>query len=248
MPKTKIKERPILFSAEMVNAILAKKKSNTRRIIKPQPQGELGTNFALSQRYFQQKLSERKVSDLGCGLFSYDRDWFVKCPYGIVGDKLWVKETFFAFGKWTKNGFTKTGKQSYKFIDLTGKTNAASTKNYIYAATDPKPMYLGTQATKESGGAMWWKRPAIFMPRVASRITLDITDLQAERVQGISESDAIAEGMPKPDHYYCDESGGAFGHRCKSSETFFKELWIEINGEDSWNRNDWVWVIGFENK
>lgn len=197
-----MKEKPIIFSSEMVKAILKNRKSQTRRIIKPQP--TLASDGKID---WIVKKQWQGAWTLGVG-------GNMTCPLGKIGDKLWVREP------WNNCQ-----------IDLCAC--------YEYCVCPPF-IYRGDGEIEDQK----WKSPR-FMPKIASRITLEITDIRVERIQDISEEDAQKEGMPKPSHYYCDEMGGWEGHRCKKSSTFFKELWEEINGLESWNDNNWVWVIGF---
>ncbi len=164
-------ERPILFSADMVHAIMAGRKSQTRRVVKPRELKFLGVSRGgLLSRFFPGK-----------------------CPYGAVGDRLWVKETF-------------------QPVQLASAVTA-----WRYRATDLK------------GLAPW--KPSIFMPRSASRITLEIVSVHVERLNDISNEDCFAEGLP------WDTS--------KGNRTWYADLWESINGKGSWDENPWVWVIEF---
>jgi len=173
-------EKPILFSGQMVRAILDGRKTQTRRIVKPQPasngKGDRGAEHIGGTwfRVWSQPLGN-----------STD----IHCPYGVLGDRLWVKETF-------------------QPVQL-----ASEVTQWRYAATDKK------------GLANW--KPSIFMPRKASRITLEITALRVERLQAISRYDQISEG--------CSEPVGEY-----------QRLWERINGKDSWDANPWVWVVTFK--
>lgn len=176
--------KPILFSSDMVKALLAGTKTQTRRLVKPQPQ------------------------------ISHDID----CPYGKPGDLLWVRETWcpvddsdFDGGEW---------------IDY-----RATPK---YEASHP----AGWENEPDSPDALKW-RPSIHMPRWASRITLRITDVRVERLQEISEADAIAEGCPAVSLYSLDCESTPPSHH-------FRALWESINGKGSWDENPWVWAITFE--
>lgn len=95
---------------------------------------------------------------------------------------------------------------------------------------------------EERGGARW--RPAIHMPRWASRITLEITGVRAERLNEISETDALAEGVPKAWQYADTYLTPAGDFAC--AEVAFQRLWESINGTGSWQANPWVWVIEFK--
>lgn len=195
-----MKERPILFSTPMVRAILEGRKSQTRRIIKPQPEYSEG----MSKWVLYPKQHPTVYADL-INAYKY-------CPYGQPGDVLWVRETWFDAG--------------YYFI-------------YRADSTDD--------------GFKW--RPSIFMPKVASRLKLKVTDIRVERVQDITEEDALREGVEYMDNQmvegeddpcriYCDYTDNET--ILMSAKSSYKSLWKSINGKDSWESNPWVWVIEFE--
>lgn len=156
------------------------------------------------------------------------------CPYGQRGDQLWIRETFFAWGRWEPRFSSKKGRDEWHFVDMTLETGHV----YCYAAGGAQPALL---AGKRDGSftPLWWKRPAIFMPRWASRITLEITDVRVELLQDISESDAIAEG--------CGVLKPFSGHSQNSdvAKENYRMLWENIHGAGSWEANPPVWVIGF---
>jgi len=111
---------------------------------------------------------------------------------------------------------------------------------YLYAADNPRPQTLGG---RRNGGVTpkWWKRPAIFMPRAASRIDLEITGVRVERLQDISETDAQAEGCSLEGMTPSgDDSGSAI-----YGPGGYRALWEQINGAGSWAANPWVWVVEF---
>lgn len=198
-------ERPILFSGPMVRAILEGRKTQTRRIVKPQPPQYINELHGdeLSKRAPYALECNETGNIVGSG-FQDDNDALYKCPYGTVGDRLWVREAFHK---------------------ISGNTQAC-----VY------------RASCENGSEKNYKfTPSIHMPRWASRITLGITGVRVERLQDISEADAIAEGC-EPVNPITDndvEANGpcAFG---------FKLLWQSIYGPDSWDENPWVWVLDFE--
>jgi hypothetical protein len=98
--------KPIIMSTDMVKAILDGRKTQTRRVIKPQPEGKYGTIFKNGEVEFRVDVGEiPKVLN------------HYKCPYGSIGDKLWVRETFYCYGHWIKNGISKTGRQKWRFVD-----------------------------------------------------------------------------------------------------------------------------------
>jgi len=183
--------RPILFSTEMVQAILLGRKTQTRRVVKVQP------------------------ADLEFEIDNVCRDWnyifkaypkeadipiwnFGKCPFGEPGDILWVRETMIK-----NDGFT------YWPVADGYKKNTHLDKTI----------------------------PSIHMPKIACRLFLKISAQRIERLHKISEDDAIAEGITKPEKL----------QRFKKMATvFFSRLWKRIYGDGSWNENPFVWVIEFE--
>lgn len=169
-----MKERPIIFNAEMVRAILDGRKTQTRRVMKVQPEyPELGlrhivdsTNSDDIGKYFWSQ------SD-ACGI-NKPRSKPFSCPFGQVGDRLWVRETF---------------------MDLTGTGIEATTgkfEGFAYRADTPAGSY-GDEVRKEYG--LKWT-PSLHMPRKACRILLEITAVRVERLNDISEEDAKVEGAP----------------------------------------------------
>lgn len=203
---TAIKERPILFSGEMVRAILDGRKGQTRRVIKPQP--TIPEEFLSWCRWADEWATtdtrmpeeERTVID----------EW--TCPYGKPGDRLWVRETWAPIPESRPSGYFSNP----ELID----------KNFWYRASDSLPTWGGK-----------WK-PSIHMPRAASRITLEVTDVRVERVQHISEADAAAEGVDA-----IPSAPAALTHR-----TSFAKLWDTINSKRGhpWSNNDWVWAVSFK--
>lgn len=207
-----MKERPILFSAPMVQAILAGTKTQTRRIAKPRRKPSLldGT------------WTDDYVLDEG------NREWLMRdCPFGAIVDRLWVRETFAEVGS--------IGKPIDWF-------------EYQYRADFRDGIWNGDHSMCFDR----WK-PSIFMPRAASRITLEIESIHVERLQDINEADAIAEGVSEvgigmhmykmyTDYTKLWEMGGY----CLSAAVSYQSLWESINGIESWDVNPWVWVITFK--
>ena len=152
----------------------------------------------------------------------------INCPYGQVGDRLWVRETHYRWGKWIKNGFSKTGKQKWTF----------NSPDREVCYTDEPPTHIFPNKARNTVG--WFKRPSIFMPRWASRITLEITEVRVERVQKITEEDAKAEGTSLfiPSNPYKEYH---------NHQTSFCYLWDSLNAKRGygWEVNPWVWVVSF---
>lgn len=228
-----MKERPILFSGAMVQAILGGCKTQTRRVMKPQPapRGSFCTNDP-------QDSCDAFIS--WCDLEDIDRlvhpdiesHWHTQtCPYGVPGDRLWVRETFCA----VECGDSK----------LYPDARIVDGVELWYRADIEMPLMYRLD---DSDDAPRW-RPSIFMPRAYSRITLEITDVRIERVQNISESDARAEGFPM----WCESVkhrpiGSKEEHKPYLPQEWFHGLWDSINAERGygWSANPWVWVVGFK--
>lgn len=175
-----MKERPMLFSAPMVRAIIDGTKMQTRR--------------AFSGKLLRAWASEGWAT-------GYRRH---SCPYGSPGDKLWVRETW-----------------------------APATDRTWYRATDG-----------EQGPPLGWK-PSIFMPRWASRITLDVVHVRVERLREISHNDAKREGAmawAKESNLKCEPRDEPLS----LAQLAFSHLWESINGAESWSANPLVWVIEFK--
>jgi len=220
-----MKERPILFSAPMVRAILSGTKTQTRRVVKPSPEWtEPGTAW---------KFSEDGHS--GPGWYAYNDDYpeegalFYRFPYGQPGDRLWVRETW--------QGPLVDDFESY----LADPDKFKKPEFCEYAADGgPAPEFVTLDDELEQ---RW--RPSIHMPRWASRILLEVVSLRVERLADISKDDAMAEGIVlQPD--------GGFGLADSTHYNFsdptdsYCSLWESINGDGSWLLNPWVWVVEFK--
>jgi hypothetical protein len=194
------KERPILFSGPMVRAILDGSKTQTRRVVKPQP--------------------------LSAGP--------VPCPYGKIGHRLWVRETH------------RYGVHDDLWDAVEYKADGAWMKP---SGLDQSTGWKFSQEC-DSDTHRW--RSPIFMPRWASRILLEVTDVRVERVQEISEADVLAEGVDyengetaewfdEGEHYYIAGSphtGEKYAFMC---------LWDSINAKTyPWDSNPWVWAVSFK--
>lgn len=201
-------ERPIIFNGDMVRAILRGEKTQTRRPVKPQPATDCMYSINGAHN------AALHLTDAGCQVryippTGRSKDHLLLCPFGQPGDRLWVRETFREY--YPKEGWPA-----------------------------PKALYKADGIARledtETGKAIPW-RPSIHMPRNLSRITLEITDLNAERVQDITEDEAIKEGVVDP-------IMGTYG---LSPKTVFRDMWNDIYAERGlgWNENPWVWAITF---
>ena len=226
-----MKERPILFSGPMVRAILDGRKTQTRRVVMPQPTPD--ARF-VGGACIEQPAEKRSISVEApyVGIAS---------PYGQPGDRLWVKETFIAFGRWETRFSEKKRRDEWHFVDMTLEAGFA----YRFDSPDP-------DARRRAGVTPTWpRRPAIFMPRVASRITLGVTGVRVERLQDITEVDAIAEGIRQHGEKSgwvneCQLSDGK-RHFDSSAYGMYRQLWDSLNAASGhgWDINPWVWVIEF---
>jgi len=202
-----MKERPILFNTAMVKAILEGRKTQTRRIVKPQPEPYPGGGHWWRCDYVQSMVRVEQELQNPCELY----EGFIDDvnPFGKKGDRLWVRETF-----------------GMKIRNIGGTPQ----ESYVYKAD--KPNEIACYDCNGVGYPVRWK-PSIHMPRSAARILLEITNIRIERLQDISESDCLKEGV-----------GSAILRDCKKPK--FMQLWESINGSDSWAANPWVWVVEFK--
>lgn len=228
-----MRERPILFNGEMVRAILDGRKTQTRRIVK------------LSDGKFVCSRSRNYLT--ACDIKDGIGPWWhpygghpgeplpqdrinEACPHGKPGDRLWVRETW---------GFCADG------LPNDDRPIHPMHGGCLYRATEP-------DAVSFDESDMRWK-PSIHMPRWASRINLEITDVRVERLNDISEQDAVAEGL----HVGCKDGHlTKYGFKNwpwqswqKDPRQAFRYLWgsVQTNPDDTgWNGNPWVWVIEFK--
>jgi hypothetical protein len=191
-------ERPILFSAPMVRAILAGTKTQMRRVVKGMALEWLRPDG------FTPEFTAAPENGL--------------CPYGKPGDRLWVRETF----------IHEPAEYCWE-ASVSIPCRPAST---VYRAD-----YEGD--TRRGG----WK-PSIHMPRALSRITLDITGVRVERLQDISEADALAEGIVQLHDGGYGLPAGEHYHSADPRQSYLS-LWEAINGPGSVEANPWVWCVEF---
>lgn len=224
MGARQMKERPILFSAPMVRAILDGRKTVTRRFVKQDLQ-RLGDGdwYAFDHKGINYRVNARHTTVAAWAhLLQF-------CPYGQAGDQLWVREAFSGPHCMDASDGCKEVPPS-KWGDC----------SRIWYWADGNP----------TEGDWTRPRPSIHMPRWASRITLEIVSVRVERLQDISEEDAAAEGVyresedeiPFNGPWYIN-AGDSQGYA--TAKSCYAALWDSINGEGSWEKNPWVWVIEF---
>jgi len=229
------RERPIPFNAPMVRAVLDGSKTQTRRIVKPR---------------YPCEIAERDDGSTWPWYPDYvtggDGDGWVACPYGVAGDRLWVRESWRA---------------PHALDELSPKGIADACLNAGYVAPWCPIQY---EACGSRNSAMDWLefgstpnsakpgryRHARLMPRWASRITLEVTGVRVERLQAISEADAKTEGITPREVrqfwlYGADPEERAAIYR-RAAVDPYRELWESINGAGSWDANPWVWMVDFK--
>lgn len=229
MTETAVGERPILFSGPMVRAILDGTKTQTRRVVRfpahvsqdncgPMRWEEQPGAWRLAGHYGgQQLICNRTDGDVGV--------WAIKSPYGEPGDRLWVRETWRAL--------------ECRSDGIDGMLYRADGRFVPIASREAGDRW--TEAYDNGRHGTKW-RPSIHMPRWASRLTLDITDVRVQRLQEISEEDAKAEGARVPDHIYPDTPREAYIY----AENF-RLIWDTINAKRGygWDLNPWCWCLTF---
>jgi len=210
-------DRPIIMSTESVKAILDGRKTQTRRVIKPQP-----------YEYKETWVWAFRKEQLATQGF-----WLDHSPYGQVSQRLWVRETWAIRNCGNRVSLDKgTWPEGFPIDRLE------------YIATDPAP--IPPELADDSNAPHWWnKRPSLFMPRWASRITLEITGVRVERLQEITEEDAIAEGIDPRAIYVKSKD---WEENTWFSKEAFHWLWDSLNAKRGygWDTNPFVWAISFK--
>lgn len=222
--------KPILFSAPMIRALLAGRKTQTRRLLnKPK--------WAQAKGWPERIMDEQDL-DGRLKWFARETGCLADLPIPQPGDLLWVKETHYAFGHWEADGFTKSGLPKIKFVRLPGT-----------------PVHFEPPVPEELLGKMivgpadeWHRRPSLFMFEADSRLTLRVTDVRVQRLQEISDRDALAEGVD------CAVNPVAGQDVCIDGEFWpggpsrmFRSLWDSLNAARApWADNPWVAAYTFE--
>lgn len=229
-------DRPILFSSPLVRALLSGTKTQTRRVL-PNPEYygcPTGDCPHDKQAECNAAMQENAVPDVRFA----------------VGDRLYVREEYYHYGRWQPllGVKTKGGQQKWTFTGVDKMVTFEQPAEFLTSRSKAFP-----------GLDRWYKRLGRFMPRSYSRLTLTVTDVRVERLQDISEADAIAEGI------YCTSLGlgGLYsidrpGDRARGGATIARPagwekashaycyLWERINGKGSWDANPWVVAVSFD--
>lgn len=222
-----MRERPLLFSDPMVRALLSGQKTQTRRVVKPQPDGiHAGIPF---------------INGHGQG-GTGTRDRFIRCPYGQPGDRLWVREAWGYRGSAISTAWPGIQKLTIEYRADNQRAEYERPSNDDSGLPKQRPCRPDEDYIEDYYNGYltrYWKqwRPSIHMPRWACRLVLEIVSVRVERLQDITEGDAMAEGInwrDVPD-----------SHIGTVRRQHFIELWESINGAESWAANPWCWVIEF---
>lgn len=235
-----VKERPILFSAPMVRALLDGRKTVTRRPVKGCQIPVEDASVAAGERHRWMAIAQRDPR-YGFGVFgateaecAKELEEFAPCPYGRRGERLWVREAW------------ATDAQ----VDSIAPRDLSQGEPILYPADGTIRQTGCSMITRGRG------RPSIHMPRWACRILLEITNVRVERLQdgegeNAFESRYVAEGINRIHHGDGDYAFHPFKNEPGPgnwTDPFdaWRELWVSVNGADSWNANPWVWVVDFK--
>lgn len=235
-----MKERGMIFNGEMVRAILDGRKTQTRRIMKAQPSEDFTPmNMALETDYKARWYTPGVVDKDGYlqpaskkvfGVSNENEGY--SCPFGAVGDRIWVRETF-------------QGPLVHEelFEEYSAYPEKFETPEYCEYAADGgvRPEYCDLDDNLRHG----W-RPSIHMPRWASRILLEITNVRVERLNSMHDVDAMREGIQNLTTCLHSDFGIPGVVNAQHPVRAFQLLWESIYGIDSWHANPWVWVIEFK--
>lgn len=224
-------EKGLLCCGEMVRAFLDERKIQTRRVIKPQPKACNHAAYVEAEWNNEPSAFICDEKDDGwychyCGNGCNPMGIGFKCPYGKVGDLLWVRESICHIG----NMYDDSKEGDFALVEYKDGTQ----REIKFEDNPPSELWWGQTHNPV------WKSP-IYMPKWAARIWLEIIGIRVERVQEINEKDAMAEGVC-PENLMEDESDGLGYQRYRFS---FKNLWNKLNSKRGfgWEKNPWVWVL-----
>lgn len=243
-----MKERPIRLKAHEVRAILSGAKSQTRHAVKLPHENPLGQwEASTSGGYGARDRKGNLVSEHAFIWHTRTGDT-LSCPFGDVGDRLWVRETWqqvhplqVAAGRYSHEG--RAGIPGPPPVSYRTIYRADGEFPPIYMLGGEPWPYRSLTPFERNGMQSfvddpWWN-PSVHMPRWACRLVLEITDVRVEQLQAISEVDALAEGV---DHVAVDLAR-VTGVDC-AARVLFRDIWDSTGGD--WDANPWVWVIGFK--
>lgn len=240
-------ERQILFSGPMVRAILNGRKTQTRRVINPQPDTLPQSDYVDGHWWYEDRYGQtRRLTD--------------RCPYGRPGDLLYVRETWRPFA-WHEGEpivveFAAGGPHQECDTTLDGRSSEWEMRLWEQISDELRAKGIpydenGVYPPGSQQHLRW--RPSIHLPKWAARLWLRVTDIRVERLQDITEADALAEGCTGG---VCNHEGRGY-HGCtdcyntgwlEPPEVEFIDLWDGLNAKRGygWDTNPWVWVVEFE--
>lgn len=241
-------DRPIIFSAPMVRALLDGRKTQTRRVLKdvpppPAPNCAPGNTARHPQPYLDAYCGQKRTDANPRGM-SHDWHWWqvddrpgrvaFRLPY-VPGSRLWVRETCRAVEH-------EDGTDAVEYL---ADAACARIKNTMQTADQWLAMYHYGARGPDRENREGQKVPSIHMPRWASRLTLTVTDVRVQRLQEISYFDTCAEGV---DCETCEAMGQSACYRkgCGASKDAFRTLWNNLHGPAAWDANPWVCAISFD--
>ena len=235
-------DHPIAFSAPMIEALLAGRKTVTRRMLNPQPEPD----------FIEAEISQESLTFRPAFLFGGPTHQMLR-RLPLPGSRMWVRESYFQYGHWepTEGARTKGGRQKWGFV--------ADRPDILF---DAPAQYRKGMHHADPATSAWHKRLGRFMPRKASRMTLVVTGVRIERLQAIDHDDARAEGILRHvveggatlRNLETDEvqsltvlkwSGAADLPKRGMERRAFQDLWESINGPDSWKANPFVAAYSF---
>lgn len=245
---TATKERPILFNGSMVRAILNGGKTQTRRIVKPQPGGNVEWTNCFKAKGAGRAGVWGWLDTAIPGDGPLPESMALRCPQGKPGERLWARETH-AFVTCDKDA-----PGAFRGSDHGITSDFGEWFRVAYAA-DPGPITWDPPNF----------RPSIHMPRWACRLEMEVTSVRLERLQAITEADAQAEGATsrtvsrhynqrgwsmdwsrvgttRPNGAVIDEGDICLG----TARMAFANLWNKVYGPEAWDSNPWVWVVEFK--
>jgi hypothetical protein len=243
--QVEVKERPIIFSGPMVKAILEGRKTQTRRVVKPLPiwfnrvhtcSGDIDPATGTTYRH-------------DC-LSDSTGEFYKFCPYGAPQGRLWVRETWQPIRRNSPEQDAKIKASLDRLERGEVKDIVAEVQSWPFPPSGERQLLyaadFGDWAYDVDSDLKPWRSP-LFLPRELSRITLEIISVRVQRVQSITEADAIAEGVDRHNHSarWPDGDPGTMGDVARRN---FARGWDYLNAKRgySWDSNPWVWVIEFK--
>jgi len=227
---TEAKEHPIIFNGWSIRRMLAGKKTQTRRIMKPQPPHNQVHGPKLYTPAKDGPNGKIVPGEQIYGVYGPHGEWDRRCPYGPPGDVLWARESF-------RLPADADDESPSEYVESWEQARSARITTHYCADSD----------TNDPGIKWGRKRPSIHMPRELCRLRLRVEDIRVERVQEISADEAHAEGIKPLQQPHYEPKTTLQARKVQGAILIaqFANKWGEIHGDGAWERNDYVWVIEF---